>query len=177
MQKSRIEQSLIDYSGHPSLHNPTQKRLIGEDMSESCQCCDESLMMRFRHQKAQGFTIIEAIIAVAILGVGILAMANMQIVAMSTNSIARHITESTIIAQTKLEEMMALAVDHADMKNSESPEVVDTIYSLEWTVAPDILTAPDATRRTITIRVKWRDFGIFTKTTELKCLKTQALSL
>lgn len=56
----------------------------------------------------RGFTLVEIMVAVVILSIGFLAIASMQISAVNTTSSANSTTESTNLAQIKLEELMAL---------------------------------------------------------------------
>lgn len=68
--------------------------------------------------KQPGFTLIEIIIAMFILLVGFLAVAKMQVMAISTNSLARDITNSTYFAQSRIDELLALPkVDPDDPPN------------------------------------------------------------
>jgi type IV pilus assembly protein PilV len=56
-----------------------------------------------------GFTMIELLIAMTILSVGMLAVAQMQVRAMSGNLFAKNVTESTIWAEDKMEELMTMS--------------------------------------------------------------------
>jgi type IV pilus assembly protein PilV len=56
-----------------------------------------------------GFTMIELLIAMTILAVGMLAVAQMQVRAMSGNLFAKNVTESTIWAEDKMEELMTMS--------------------------------------------------------------------
>lgn len=68
-----------------------------------------------------GFTIIEMIMAISLLSIGLLAIANMQIMAMKGNASARWQAEQTTHAQDKMEELMALAYTHADLDPAGTP--------------------------------------------------------
>ncbi len=100
-----------------------------------------------------GFTIVEAILAISILAVGLLAMANMQIMAMKTNSSARWQAEQTIHAQDKMEELMALAYTHADLDpagNPHSEANPPDNFTITWTVLSNT-PVPDTKLITVTV--------------------------
>jgi type IV pilus assembly protein PilV len=56
-----------------------------------------------------GFTLIELLIAMTIMAVGMLAVAQLQVRAMQGNQFAKHVTESTIWAEDKMEELMTMS--------------------------------------------------------------------
>jgi prepilin-type N-terminal cleavage/methylation domain-containing protein len=60
------------------------------------------------NQLEQGFTLVEIMIAIFVLSIGFLAAASMQISAVNKTSCANRITEAANLAQSKLEELMAL---------------------------------------------------------------------
>jgi type IV pilus assembly protein PilV len=63
----------------------------------------------------QGYTLIEILIAMAVFAVGILAIFSMQITATSSNALARGLTENYTAAMDKVEELLALPYDDADL--------------------------------------------------------------
>ncbi len=100
-----------------------------------------------------GFTIVEAILAISILAVGLLAMANMQIMAMKTNSSARWQAEQTIHAQDKMEELMALAYTHANLDSAGNPHNEANPpdnFTITWTVLSNT-PVPDTKLITVTV--------------------------
>jgi prepilin-type N-terminal cleavage/methylation domain-containing protein len=62
-----------------------------------------------------GYSLIEVLIAMAIFAIGILAVFSMQIQATNSNALAKGITETNTAAADKVEELLALAYDHADL--------------------------------------------------------------
>jgi len=72
-------------------------------------------------QFEKGFTLVEIMVAIVVLSIGFFAAASMQISAVSTNSSANHITEATNLAQSRLEELMALECSRI----STDPDLID----------------------------------------------------
>ena len=62
-----------------------------------------------------GYTLIEVLIAMAIFAIGILAIFSMQITSTGSNALARGLTENYTAAMDKVEELLALPYDDADL--------------------------------------------------------------
>ena len=117
------------------------------------------------HRDDRGFTLLEVIVAIAILTFGLLAVASMQIGAIQGNSFAGRVTEGTTWAQDKLEELIALPYD--DLNHADSPEQQGG-YTVAWTVG----NGPIANTKLITVTATWQDKG-HTKQSVLTCIKPQ----
>ena len=107
----------------------------------------------------KGFTLIETMIAMAILAIGILAVTSMQITAFQGNRAARRQTEAVALAAQQLEELGALPYDDARLasgSHSESGVGPAGQYDLEWQIAPD---SPLPETKTITLTVGWNSRG------------------
>ena len=107
----------------------------------------------------KGFTLIETMIAMAILAIGLLAVASMQITAFQGNRAARLQTEAVALAAQQLEELGALPYDDARLasgSHSESGVGPAGQYDLEWQIAPD---SPLPETKTITLTVGWNSRG------------------
>jgi prepilin-type N-terminal cleavage/methylation domain-containing protein len=65
--------------------------------------------------KQEGYTLIEILIAIAILAFGLMAVATMQVTAIKTNAIASGISQGLTLGQTKVEELMNLSYNHSDL--------------------------------------------------------------
>lgn len=63
---------------------------------------------RFIRQSQKGMTLVEVLVAVAILSIGLLAIASMQKTAVMVNMRAFDITEAATLAQSRLEFLMSL---------------------------------------------------------------------
>jgi len=63
-----------------------------------------------RHHNDQGFTLLELLIAIAILSIGLLAVASMQATAIKANTIADVNTMATTVAQQVMEDLMSTPI-------------------------------------------------------------------
>ena len=70
---------------------------------------------------SRGFTLIEVLIVIAIFSIGILAVAAMQMTSTKGNASARRITEATALAENKIENLIQLPYDHADLNPANNP--------------------------------------------------------
>jgi len=68
-------------------------------------------------RKDEGYTLVEVLVALGILGFGLLAVATMQVTAIKTNAIARGMSQGVTLAQAKVEELMNLPYNHDDLKD------------------------------------------------------------
>lgn len=73
-----------------------------------------------------GFTLIEVMIAIALLSIGILGMATMQITSMKGNNIAGQLTEGSIWAMNRLEQIMALSYDDPKISAGTNQPAADS---------------------------------------------------
>ncbi len=118
------------------------------------------------HRDDRGFTLLEVVVAIAILTFGLLAVATMQIGAIQGNSFAGRVTEGTTWAQDKLEKLMALPYD--DLNHDDSPAQQDG-YTIAWTVA----NGPVANTKLITVSVTYQEKGVARSPIQLTCIKPQ----
>jgi len=133
------------------------------------------LYQEFIMEREKGFSLLEVIIAMAILSVGLLAVGYMQITAIDSNSTANRITEGTSLAQDKLEELITHRMTHSDLNEAGNPhtDLSHPGYTIEWNVF-DNPTGTDAVQITdaklIVITCRWLDRGR-QKQTELRFIK------
>jgi len=134
----------------------------------------------------KGYTLVEVLIALGILGFGLMAVATMQVTAIKTNSRASGLSQGVTLAQAKVEELMNLpyldlidttgdgtdeddgfglnnTVDPADECNDPvsdgfwpNPWDCTARYRLFWNVAVD---EPVTDSRTIRVIVIWTERG------------------
>jgi len=74
--------------------------------------------MIFLLRNENGFTLIEILIALVILGIAFMSLANMQISCISGNSNASQLTKAIILAQDKMEEIKSLNPQHPDLADA-----------------------------------------------------------
>lgn len=83
----------------------------------------------------KGFTLLEVIFAISLLSIGLLAVASMQVAAITGNAYANRITEATAHAQDKLEELMSSAYTDAALSDGDHTETNPPAgYNITWEV-------------------------------------------
>ena len=148
--------------------------------------CHSALVIK-KKGKEKGFTLLEVIMAIAILTVGLLAAASMQVSAIKGNTLAIGVTEGTSWASDQIEKLMILPYDHAHLVDTDGDgtdedndgdgvdddggdfglvdatattadhQVTQGRYIVYWNIAVDVET-DDA--KTINVIVTWTDHGI-----------------
>jgi prepilin-type N-terminal cleavage/methylation domain-containing protein len=132
----------------------------------------------------QGFTLLELLIALAVLAVGLLGMAQMQLSAVNANAFGGKMSTAIALAQDQMEDLMnqGLEVPGApfdpginpweDGAAATSTAVDPTVlgeqyagYTVDWSITPD---APIANVATINVQVQ-RPGGM--RPIELVCVK------
>ena len=89
-----------------------------------------------------GFTLIEVLMAVALLALGLFSLSMMQGHFASGNSQSRQIIRATDIATAKLDELANADLDHSDLDTSANPHTETiTDYPLDYTLQWDVVTA------------------------------------
>ncbi|MDW7643699.1 MAG: prepilin-type N-terminal cleavage/methylation domain-containing protein [Desulfuromonadales bacterium] len=120
----------------------------------------------------KGFSLIEVLIALTIFAVGMLALAQMQIVSMEGNTTARDVTEATTLAQSKIEELMILPYDDDSLDDADANglvgldatgavadasqpgiDLMGETYDVWWNVAED---EPVVDTKTVRVIVTWQ---------------------
>jgi prepilin-type N-terminal cleavage/methylation domain-containing protein len=86
-------------------------------------------------QQPEGYTLVEILIAIAILAFGLMAVATMQVTAIKTNATASGISQGMTLAQAKLEELMNLPYIDLDDIDDDGTDP-DEGYGLNDTVDP-----------------------------------------
>ena len=94
------------------------------------------------NKSEHGLTLIEVMLTTAILSMGLLAVANMQIVSMRVNTTSQRLTKATMITQEQMESLLTLSFDHWSLKDDTPPGVYSTYptqnshegYLVHWEV-------------------------------------------
>jgi len=82
----------------------------------------------------QGFTLIEALSAIAIFSIGLLAIGTLIVSSINGNATGRRVTESATWAADRIERLMAVPYENLD--TSAAP-IQEGGYSISWAVTPD----------------------------------------
>ncbi len=123
--------------------------------------------MPARARRAAGFTLIEIMIAMAILGFGLLALGAMQLQALRFGSSGKHVSHAAVIARVKMEEFQRLpwadvaatawtapVTEYAEVQD-EGGTVNEQAYGLSWRVADLIANRT----RAVDVQVTWDEPG------------------
>ena len=117
----------------------------------------------------RGFSLIELIFAMSIFVIGILAVTNMQFFSSRHNVNATLMTEGALLAESKLEELMTLNFEHADLvdtdadgnaglgdrpaaDHSQNPSTLNDSFMVYWNIADR-----DANSKIVRVIVTWRE--------------------
>jgi len=94
-----------------------------------------------------GFSLVEAMIALMILAVGLLGLAELQVTAMKSNSKSGSFMELTVIAQTAIEEVMAISLETDPLYASV---LMDYDPGLNWPTGTSVATLPNIDKYLVT---------------------------
>jgi len=99
----------------------------------------------------KGFSLIEVLVGLVILAIGLLAIAGMQITAIKGNYFSKSLTEATVLAQDKMEELKNLS--YASLSTGTDTKTVSgTTFARQFTVVDTT-----STMKTINVTVQWTD--------------------
>ncbi len=114
---------------------------------------------------AQGFTLIEVIVAMGVFALGMVTLTGMQLHAMNGRSSGRHMTQAAAIAETQMEQLQraawtavaptggwsaAVAVNNTVQG---TPDRVEQVYTLDWRITDLVANWT----RTLDVRIRWND--------------------
>ena len=117
-----------------------------------------------RNGDRAGFSLLEVLMAVVVVGVGFLAAASMQGTSVGSNNRSAYMTVATYLAEDKIEELRNMnyqLIDAAGSPENGLDELgqVGTggIFDRSWAVALD---SPGVLMKTITVTVTWQERGV-----------------
>lgn len=106
-----------------------------------------------RSRREGGFSLIELMIAITILGVGILSLAGLFPLAMQKVSRGDLESRATFHAQAKLEEMKRVPWGNLTVAQSGN-DAVETMFGRTWTIQEDV---PVSGMKQVDVVVTWQD--------------------
>lgn len=119
-------------------------------------------MLNMKHitNNQNGFSLIEVMISIVVLSLGLLGVAAMQVTSIRVNTIANQVTNASTLLQDRVETLMALPFNHADLSDSTDVGLWETHvdpnppvgYSIVWLVDDD----PSGDEKTINLRATWQ---------------------
>ncbi|MFC1823651.1 prepilin-type N-terminal cleavage/methylation domain-containing protein [Thermodesulfobacteriota bacterium] len=110
--------------------------------------------------RENGFTLVEILVAIAILAFGIMAIATMQSSSLRATQHSYNVTEGTTWAQDKLEELMTLPYSQITTGQDTS----NPYYTVAWNVS----AGPVTNTQTVTVNVTWIASGGAQKVSSLE---------
>ena len=105
-----------------------------------------------------------------IFAIGVLALAEMQITAIRGNAFSSTTTDGTTLAQDRIEQLMNLPYDDANLNAGNHGPVTQGVYNVSWDVANN---APVANTKTVNVLVTWTANG-WNRSVSLRCIKGAA---
>ena len=140
------------------------------------------------HQNNEGFTLIEAVIAIAVLSIGILALNTMQSTTIRGNAQAQAITEASNAARGRIEQFLLQDFDDPELDDgvAHTNVGISPITSIDWIVTDWITDGIDNDIdgridefdergvKSVQLTVQYTDMGI-AKSSMLQFLKTEIL--
>jgi type IV pilus assembly protein PilV len=104
----------------------------------------------------------EILISITIFAVGLLGVAGMQIMGIHGNSSARGHTQATTWGTDRIERLMTIDYDHADLTSGAHGPISEGSYTIAWAVTDD---EPVDNCKAIRMTVSWKDKGVDKNTT------------
>lgn len=105
-----------------------------------------------------GFTLLEVMIALAVLSIGLLGLSAMQMVAVKGTAFSSEMTYASMLAQQKLEELKNC--DYYSLNPGTHSEAQTDgrgfTYALDWTVTPH----ESLTMKTVVLDVSWQSLRL-----------------
>jgi prepilin-type N-terminal cleavage/methylation domain-containing protein len=134
---------------------------------------------RPRGAAGDGFTLIEVMVAMAILAIGLLAVAAAQLGALHLGAKSRNLTVAMHLAQEKMEEFQALPAASLPATGNDADNPIDpdpddndeTTFNRRWEV---LANTPVTNVSTLRVRVDWVEPKTgMVRTTTIESMKAQ----
>jgi len=123
-----------------------------------------------------GFTLLEVLIAISILTVGLLGVAQMQIMGITGNYFSGNTTAALTLAEEKMEDLLGKSYTDAELTSGNHPDANNPIdetgqaggiYTRMWIVTDN---TPITDTKTVTVTVSWDNLS---HQVSLSCIKPQ----
>ena len=119
--------------------------------------------MKKKIMNRKGFTLVEVLIAIVFLGIGLLAVAGMQVMSIKGNSFSADMTRASMLARDRLEGLRALSFKDGDLYLGYHEVKHETFadsdpkgfFKMEYDVSE--VTDSKGRARLIELRVMWHD--------------------
>ena len=107
--------------------------------------------------RSNGFTLVEVVVALVVFTIGLLAITAMQIVSTKGGYFSNNVTQATIFAQDKLENLKDLSYSDPQLASGQHDEgeMSGTVFSRQYNIVEDTGNS----FKTITVTVQWVDRG------------------
>ena len=100
-----------------------------------------------------GFTLVESMLTLAIMSVGLLALAGLQITALRGNALSRSMTTAVSIAEQRLEQLKN--TPYSDIQAEAATQV--TASNLHFTRQVTVTNGPLPNTKSVSVLVSWQD--------------------
>jgi type IV pilus assembly protein PilV len=100
-----------------------------------------------------GFTLVESMLTVAIMAVGLLALAGLQVTALRGNDLSRRMTTAVSIAEQKLEQLKN--TPYTNIQTEAASKV--TASNLHFTRQVIVTNGPLPNTKSVSVLVSWQD--------------------
>jgi len=82
-----------------------------------------------RHSNEKGFTLVELLVALTLMTIGILAMVQMQIVAMQSNSMANRLSVATSLSQEVMDDIQSWDINTPPVNGAFTANSANVVYA------------------------------------------------
>jgi len=100
-----------------------------------------------------GFTLVESMLTLAIMSVGLLALAGLQITALRGNAWSRRMTTAVSIAEQRIEQLKN--TPYSDIQDEAATQV--TASNLHFTRQVTVTNGPLPNTKSVSVLVSWQD--------------------
>ena len=100
-----------------------------------------------------GFTLVESMLTLAIMSMGLLALAGLQITALRGNALSRRMTTAVSLAEQRLEQLKNTS--YTNIQAEAATQV--TASNLHFTRQVTVTTGPLPNTKSVSVLVSWQD--------------------